>query len=26
VFDVLAACRTGVFGRALECSFAAGRY
>jgi uncharacterized membrane protein YfcA len=22
----LAACRTGIFGRALECSFAAGRY
>jgi hypothetical protein len=22
----LAACRTGIFGRALECRFAAGRY
>ena len=25
-FLTLAACRTGIFGRALECSFAAGRY
>jgi hypothetical protein len=24
--DALAACRTGIFGRALECSCAAGRY
>ncbi len=26
VLNALAACRTGIFGRALEGSFAAGRY
>ena len=26
VRNALAACRTGIFGRALECRFAAGRY
>jgi Mn-containing catalase len=26
VIEELAACRTGIFGRALECRFAAGRY